>query len=40
MGALAVEKLMEAARGGALPAVIDTGVVAVTKANVAQFETN
>lgn len=40
MGALAVEKLLEAAKGGTLPAVIDTGVVAVTKANVAQFETN
>lgn len=38
MGALAVEKLMEAAKGGTLPPVIDTGVVAVTKANVAQFE--
>ncbi len=40
MGELAVEKLVGAIKGEKLPAVIDTGVVAVTKENVAQFETS
>ena len=39
MGELGVEKLVGAIKGEKLPPVIDTGVVAVTKANVAQFET-
>lgn len=39
MGALGVEKLLDAVGGKQLPPIIDTGVVAVTKENVAQFET-
>lgn len=40
MGELGVEKLSAAIKGEKLPEVIDTGVVAVTKDNVGQFETN
>lgn len=40
MGELGVEKLVGALKGEQLPPVIDTGVVAVTKENVAQFETS
>lgn len=38
MGAIGVESLLKAIKGEKLPPVIDTGVVAVTKENVAQFE--
>jgi ribose transport system substrate-binding protein len=38
MGALAVSSLVGAIKGDALPSVIDTGVVAVTLANVAKFD--
>lgn len=38
MGALGVESLVKALKGEKLPTVIDTGVVAVTKDNVAQFD--
>jgi ribose transport system substrate-binding protein len=38
MGALGVESLVKAIKGEKLPPIIDTGVVAVTKDNVAQFE--
>lgn len=38
MGALGVEWLVKAIKGERPPPVIDTGVVAVTKENVAQFE--
>lgn len=40
MGELAVEKLLGAVNGEKLPPVIDTGVVAVTRENVAKYETN
>jgi ribose transport system substrate-binding protein len=38
MGAVGLESLLKAIKGEKLPPVIDTGVVAVTKDNVAQFE--
>lgn len=38
MGALGVEYLLKAIHGEKIPPVVDTGVVAVTKENVGQFE--